>query len=74
MTTKINNKVGNDKCFSFGEAFYKIGLILDKKLAGFNNQVIRDLAGMDAIISVQNVLSGNVITSFNPIIGIEENE
>ena len=72
--TKKNNGVEWDKRFSFEDAFRKIGKILDRKLIGTSNPVICDLAGMDAIIGVRNVLSGQVITSFTPIIEMEENE
>lgn len=72
MTTKKNNNTEWDKCFSFEEVFQKIGLILDRELAGVNNSIIRDLAGMNAIISIRDVLCGKVITSFTPILGIEQ--
>lgn len=72
MTTKINNKVENHKCFSFGDACHEIGSCLDKKLIGTYNPVIYDLAGMDALVNVRNILCGKVITSFTPIIEIED--
>lgn len=71
---KKNNNAGSDKCFSFEEAFHGIGKILDRKLIGTSNPVIRDLAGMDALQSVRNVLCGKVITSFTPTVGMDEYE
>ena len=70
--TKKNYNVDWDKRFSFEEAFYEIGRILDRKLAGVDNPIIRDLAGMDALLNVRKLLCGKVITSFTPTVGMEE--
>jgi hypothetical protein len=73
------NNPRSDKAFppdtDFAELFFEIGKILDRRLSGTDNPVIRDNAAMDALFDVRNILcKKNVIKSFKPIIGIEEED
>jgi len=53
--------------------FRIVGKTLDKLMLT-DNVVIRDLAAMDALIYVLNLLSRNVITSFTSAISIQGND
>jgi hypothetical protein len=75
----VDSNSRSDKAFSldseFAELFYEIGKILDRRLSGTSNPVIRDNAAMDALFDVRNILcKKKVIKSFKPIIGIEEED
>ena len=55
----------------FEGLFRNVGKTLDSKVGGTSNPIILDLAGMDALMDVLNILCRNVITSFTPILEIE---